>query len=158
VIFLRHAATFASAAEHQCYLWGYAPAFRRGAGRCSRRPDLPGRAQRLRQVYLAAHCDRAGPARCGDRFAQPGATIHYLPQEPNLFGFATTLAYVEAGFSAADDSRHRALHLLKELGLSGEEDPAALSGGEARRAARKRRTPSCCGPLVGDVFEGLVDR
>ncbi len=74
----------------------------------------------------------------GDRFAQPGATIHYLPQEPNLFGFATTLAYVEAGFSAADDSRHRALYLLKELGLSGEEDPAALSGGEARRAALAR--------------------
>jgi ABC transport system ATP-binding/permease protein len=74
----------------------------------------------------------------GDRFAQPGATIHYLPQEPNLYGFATTLAYVEAGFSAADDSRHRALYLLKELGLSGEEDPAALSSGEARRAALAR--------------------
>jgi ABC transport system ATP-binding/permease protein len=74
----------------------------------------------------------------GDRFAQLGATIHYLPQEPNLVGFATTLAYVDAGFSAADDSRHRALYLLKELGLSGEEDPAALSGGEARRAALAR--------------------
>jgi ATP-binding cassette subfamily F protein uup len=33
------------------------------------------------------------------------------------------------------DSRHRALYLLKELGLSGEENPAARSGGEARRAA-----------------------
>ena len=28
----------------------------------------------------------------GDRFAQPGATIRYLPQEPDLSGFATTLA------------------------------------------------------------------
>jgi ATP-binding cassette subfamily F protein uup len=28
---------------------------------------------------------------------------------------------------------------LKELGLSGEEDPAALSGGEARRAALAQR-------------------
>src|SRR5229473_424483 len=76
----------------------------------------------------------------GDRFAQPGATIHYLSQETDLSGFATTLAYVEAGFSAgaADDSRHRALYLLKELGLSGEEAPAALSGGEARRAALAR--------------------
>src|SRR5271169_4987293 len=74
----------------------------------------------------------------GGRFAQPGTTIHYLPQEPNLLGFDTTLAYVEAGFSAADDGRHRALYLLKELGLSGEEDPAALSGGEARRAALAR--------------------
>jgi ATP-binding cassette subfamily F protein uup len=75
----------------------------------------------------------------GDRFAQPGATIHYLPQEPDLSGFATALAYVEAGFGAeAADGRHRALYLLKELGLSGEEDPASLSGGEARRAALAR--------------------
>jgi ATPase subunit of ABC transporter with duplicated ATPase domains len=75
----------------------------------------------------------------GDRFAQAGATIHYLPQEPDLSSFATTLTYVEAGFSATvADSRHRALYLLKELGLSGEEDPAALSGGEARRAALAR--------------------
>jgi ATP-binding cassette subfamily F protein uup len=72
----------------------------------------------------------------GYRFAQPGATIRYLPQEPDLSGFANTLTYVEAGFSAeAADGRHRALYLLKELGLSGEEDPASLSGGEARRAA-----------------------
>ena len=56
----------------------------------------------------------------GYRFAQPGATIHYLPQEPDLSGFTNTLAYVEAGFSGeAADGRHRALYLLKELGLSG---------------------------------------
>src|SRR5947209_5611975 len=55
----------------------------------------------------------------GYRFVQPSTTIHYLPQEPDLSGFATTLAYVEAGFSAdAADDRHRALYLLKELGLS----------------------------------------
>ena len=75
----------------------------------------------------------------GDRFAQPGSTIHYLPQEPDLSGFASTLAYVEAGFGAEmTDSRHRALYLLNELGLFGEEDPTALSGGEARRAALAR--------------------
>src|ERR1700682_4348200 len=33
----------------------------------------------------------------GSRFVQPGATIRYLPQEPDFAGFATTLAYVEAG-------------------------------------------------------------
>ena len=70
----------------------------------------------------------------GERFAQPGATISYLPQEPDLTGFGTTLAYVEAGFGAEADDHHRALYLLKALGLSGEEEPAALSGGEARRA------------------------
>src|SRR6516162_8347898 len=75
----------------------------------------------------------------GYRFAQPGATIHYLPQEPDLSGFPNTRTYVEAGFSAeAADGRYRALYLLKELGLSGEEDPACLSGGEARRAALAR--------------------
>src|SRR5258708_6016498 len=42
----------------------------------------------------------------GARFAQPGATIRYLPQEP--------------------------------LGLTGDEEPARLSGGEARRAALAR--------------------
>src|ERR1044071_6141097 len=35
----------------------------------------------------------------GERFAQPGAAISYLAQEPDLTGFATTLAYVEAGFA-----------------------------------------------------------
>src|SRR5579862_6959698 len=75
----------------------------------------------------------------GERFAQPGATIQYLAQEPDLSGFVTTLAYVEAGFdAAASGGRHRALYLLKELGLSGNEDPASLSGGEARRAALAR--------------------
>jgi ABC transport system ATP-binding/permease protein len=74
----------------------------------------------------------------GHRFAQPGATIRYLSQEPDLPGFATTLAYVEAGFGADADGRHRALYLLKELGLSGDEDPTSLSGGEARRAALAR--------------------
>jgi ABC transport system ATP-binding/permease protein len=74
----------------------------------------------------------------GRRFVQPGAAIRYLPQEPDLSGFATTLAYVEAGFDAGAADSHRALYLLKELGLTGAEDPASLSGGEARRAALAR--------------------
>ena len=74
----------------------------------------------------------------GERFAQPGASIRYLPQEPDISGFARTLDYVEAGFGDETAERHRALYLLKALGLSGEEDPASLSGGEARRAALAR--------------------
>ncbi|MGA7863031.1 MAG: ATP-binding cassette domain-containing protein, partial [Stellaceae bacterium] len=75
----------------------------------------------------------------GERFAQPGVRIQYLPQEPNLAGFGTTLAYVEGGFdNGTADGRHRAMYLLKELGLSGDEDPMSLSGGEARRAALAR--------------------
>ncbi len=72
----------------------------------------------------------------GRRFAQPGATIRYLPQEPDLSGHASTLDYVEAGLGTdAAVDRHRALYLLQRLGLTGDENPAALSGGEARRAA-----------------------
>ena len=70
----------------------------------------------------------------GRRFVQPGALIRYLAQEPDLSRHATTLAYVEAGLAASDDP-HRARHLLEELGLTGDEDTATLSGGEARRAA-----------------------
>jgi ATP-binding cassette subfamily F protein uup len=73
----------------------------------------------------------------GARFAQPGATIRYLPQEPDLSGFATTLAYVEAGLAPGDDA-YRARYLLEQLGLTGDEEPARLSGGEARRAALAR--------------------
>jgi ATP-binding cassette subfamily F protein uup len=73
----------------------------------------------------------------GSRFVQPGATIRYLPQEPDFSGCATTLAYVEAGLSPGDD-RHPAQYLLEQLGLTGTEDPSKLSGGEARRAALAR--------------------
>src|SRR5690349_10017431 len=73
----------------------------------------------------------------GKRFLQPGSTIRYLPQEPDLTGYATTLAYVEAGL-APGDQHYRAQYLLNELGLNGEEDPRHLSGGEARRAALAR--------------------
>jgi ATP-binding cassette subfamily F protein uup len=49
----------------------------------------------------------------GRRFVQPGATIRYLPQEPDLSGFETSLAYVEAGLDAEPaNNRHRALYLL----------------------------------------------
>src|SRR5690242_1046607 len=73
----------------------------------------------------------------GTRFVQPGATIRYLPQEPDFSGHATTLAYVEGGLAPGDD-HYQARYLLEQLGLRGDEDPAHLSGGEARRAALAR--------------------
>src|ERR1700744_6475751 len=39
----------------------------------------------------------------GSRFAQPGAPIRYLPQEPSLEGYASTRDYVEAGLQPGDD-------------------------------------------------------
>jgi hypothetical protein len=81
----------------------------------------------------------------GERFLQPGTTVRYLPQEPDLAGFPNTLAYVEAGLGPADD-RYRARYLLEQLGLSGEEEPSRLSGGEGRghraRACTRARYPA----------------
>ena len=54
-----------------------------------------------------------------------------------MAGFATTLDYVEAGLGPSDD-RHYGQALLDRLGLTGYEDPAHLSGGEARRCALAR--------------------
>ena len=73
----------------------------------------------------------------GTRFLQPGATMRYLPQEPDLSGFAAVLDYVEAGLGPNDDP-YRARYLLEQLGLTGAEKPENLSGGEARRAALAR--------------------
>ncbi|GEO98202.1 ABC-F family ATP-binding cassette domain-containing protein [Methylobacterium haplocladii] len=70
----------------------------------------------------------------GERFLQPGTTLRYLAQEPDLSGFDTVLAFVEAGLAPGDDP-YRARYLVESLGLTGEEDPSQLSGGEARRAA-----------------------
>ncbi|MGC1780620.1 MAG: ABC-F family ATP-binding cassette domain-containing protein [Xanthobacteraceae bacterium] len=73
----------------------------------------------------------------GSVFVQPGALVRYLPQEPDFSGFASTLAYVEAGLRP-DDDRHAARVMIEQLGLAGDEDPAELSGGEARRASLAR--------------------
>ena len=73
----------------------------------------------------------------GTRFVQPDATVRYLPQEPDLTGFATVSDYVAAGLGPHGDS-HAARYLLEQLGLTGAENPGELSGGEARRAALAR--------------------
>ncbi|WP_173934248.1 ABC-F family ATP-binding cassette domain-containing protein [Chelativorans sp. Marseille-P2723] len=76
-------------------------------------------------------------AQSGEVYRSPSATIRYLPQAPDWQGFSTVRAYVEAGLSPADDINRVAL-VLDQLGLTGEETPASLSGGEARRAALAR--------------------
>jgi ATP-binding cassette subfamily F protein uup len=73
----------------------------------------------------------------GTRFLQPGTTVRYLPQEPDLSAYASVMTYVETGLTAGDDP-YRAQYLLEQLGLTGEEKPGNLSGGEARRAALAR--------------------
>src|SRR5271170_3060293 len=73
----------------------------------------------------------------GTVFVQPEALVRYLPQEPDFAGYASTLAYVQAGLKPTDDL-HPARYLLEQLGLTGQEDPSQLSGGEARRSALAR--------------------
>jgi ATP-binding cassette subfamily F protein uup len=73
----------------------------------------------------------------GEVFRQPGASLRYLPQEPDFTGFTTTLAYVEAGLGPHDDP-HAARYMLERLSLTGREDCAHLSGGERRRASLAR--------------------
>ncbi len=73
----------------------------------------------------------------GERVLQTGTTVRYLSQEPDLSGYPTVLAYVEAGLTSGDDP-YRARYLLERLGFTGEEPTTNLSGGEARRCALAR--------------------
>ncbi len=73
----------------------------------------------------------------GEIFRQPGQTVRYLPQEPDLSAYPTILDYIHAGLEGAD-SAYRIPYLLDALGLDGELPTAHLSGGEARRAALVR--------------------
>ncbi len=70
----------------------------------------------------------------GERFIHPGATVRYLPQEPDASGFAAIGDFVCAGLDETGE-RHRAEAMLEELGLDPDAAPAGLSGGELRRAA-----------------------
>lgn len=73
----------------------------------------------------------------GEVFRHPSSTIRYLEQAPDFAGYTTVQAYAEAGLGPGDDP-YRVTYLLEHLGLTGQEDPNTLSGGESRRAALAR--------------------
>ena len=75
----------------------------------------------------------------GTRFAQPGATIATLPQEPDFKGYTSVGEYVSSALTDSlgpDD--YRVAALLDDMKLDAAREPANLSGGEARRAALAR--------------------
>src|SRR6478736_8195420 len=75
----------------------------------------------------------------GTRFAQPGATVATLPQEPDFSGHASVAHYVASALAdslGAND--YRVAALLADLKLDGAREPSSLSGGEARRTALAR--------------------
>ena len=73
----------------------------------------------------------------GERFLQPGATVRYLPQEPDLSAFATVWDYIADGL-APGDNQQVGRRILAKLSLTGDEGTGDLSGGETRRAALVR--------------------
>jgi ATP-binding cassette subfamily F protein uup len=84
----------------------------------------------------------------GELFRQPSATIRYLPQEPDMEGFATAARLCRGGAGPADDP-YRASYLLEASradrrgetrgGLS-----AARRGAQHSRASWRRNPTSCC--------------
>ncbi len=92
----------------------------------------------------------------GERFVHPGARVAYLPQEADLTGFASVAAYVEAGL-AEGEGAYLAQSALETMGLTGSEDPAQISGGEARRAAIARALASSPDILLLDEPTNHLD-
>ena len=75
----------------------------------------------------------------GTRFAQPGAVIATLPQEPDFTGHPTVAHYVASALTdSLGPADYRVTALLEEVKLDGARNPAELSGGEARRTALAR--------------------
>ena len=76
-------------------------------------------------------------AQSGEVFRHPSSTIRYLEQAPDFTGYTSVEAYAMSGLGPGDDP-YRVTYLLEHLGLKVDENPANLSGGEARRAALAR--------------------
>ena len=72
----------------------------------------------------------------GERFVRPGTHVAYLPQEPDLSGFASLADYAAAGLPETE--AWRAAAALEGLKVAPNIDPSNASGGERRRAALAR--------------------
>jgi len=73
----------------------------------------------------------------GEYFVQPGVTVSYLPQDPELPAGQSVHDYVYDGLRHEEEA-HRVDICLDAMRLDGSRDCATLSGGEGRRAAIAR--------------------
>ncbi|MEL6979643.1 MAG: ATP-binding cassette domain-containing protein [Pseudomonadota bacterium] len=117
--------------------WGGAPLFT-GVDCAVGRGDrlaLVGRNGSGKSTLLKILAGRVA-ADAGERFAQPGARIVYLEQDPDLSGFADLGAFAAADLEPAE--HYKAEIAMEALELRPDTAPAAASGGERRRAALAR--------------------
>ncbi len=87
----------------------------------------------------------------GERWVQPGTSIAYLDQDPDLSPYATIADFMAEGLGeegTPDD--YRIALMAEELGIDPTRAPSGLSGGEARKAALIRT-------LVGEPEMLLLD-
>ncbi len=89
----------------------------------------------------------------GERFAQPGARVAYMPQEP-IFDAAQKaddfVAQALAKITGGEGPRHKIQAALDEAGIPGDRRLGELSGGERRRV-------SLAAAMVGDPDILLLD-
>ena len=78
---------------------------------------------------------------------QPGFGVRYLPQEPDFSGFASTLAYVEAGLGPSDDDHPRAISSSSSACTATKTrriSPAARRAAPRWPGCWRPRPTSCC--------------
>ncbi len=71
----------------------------------------------------------------GEIFIQPATKISYMPQDPDLSGFATLRDVVLSGLPKGEQNLdYQADIWIEQLGIAGEQNPVSASGGERRKA------------------------
>jgi ATP-binding cassette subfamily F protein uup len=94
----------------------------------------------------------------GERFVQPGITVAYLPQDPDLPAGLRVADYVASGFATGSDGqRHKVDAMLLRFDLDGARALGQLSGGEARRADLARVLVSAPDVLLLDEPTNHLD-
>ena len=89
----------------------------------------------------------------GERYAEPGLSVGYLPQDPVLPLDERVADYVARGTHLA----HEVAEVLDRLRLAGERRLGTLSGGEARRAALAAALIGAPGVLLLDEPTNHLD-